>query len=256
VRTRTNATRTAFLVGGLFAASVGLGSGIAGGALVWAHSTQRDSAGFYSTSAERLTTSSFAMTSPDLDFGTNGNEARWVPGSGGLTALVEATGAGDRPVFVGIARKADVDRYLAGSAHDEITDFDVDPFRAEYRRSPGDARPAAPAVQTFWLASAHGDGLQRVTAPMKDDDLTVVVMNGDGSAGVTADVAVGAKTGLLLPVGLGLLALAAVSLGLGATGIVLGGAGGPARPRPAGTGTGNAQAPGTTEPDMAGVTSR
>ena len=158
-------------------------------------------------------------------------------------------------MFVGIARKADVDRYLAGSAHDEITDFDVDPFRAEYRRSPGDARPAAPAAQSFWLASGHGDGLQRVTTPMKDDDLTVVVMNADGSAGVTADVAVGAKTGLLLPVGIGLLALAAVSLGLGATGIILGGTGGPARPRGP-VGVGSSQAPGAPEPDLAGVTSR
>jgi hypothetical protein len=255
VKTRTNATRTAFLVGGLFAASVGLGSGIAGGALVWAHSTQRDSAGFYSTSAERLTTSSFAMTSPDLDFGTDGNEARWVPGSGGLTAKVEATGAGGRPVFVGIARKADVDRYLAGAAHDEVTDFDVDPFRAEYRRSPGAARPAAPSVQSFWLASGQGDGLQRVTAPMNGDDLTVVVMNADASAGVTADVAVGAKTGLLLPVGIGMLGLAAVALGLGTTGIILGSTGGPARPRrPAGMG--DSQTPGApSEPTLAGVSS-
>ena len=253
MKTRTNATRTAFLLGGMFAASVGLGSGIAGGALVWAHSTQRDSAGFYSTSAERVTTSSFAMTSPDLDFGTDGNEARWVPGSGdGLTALVEATGAGGRPVFVGIARQSDVDRYLARSAHDQITDFDVDPFRAEYQRSPGDQRPAAPGTQSFWLASAQGDGLQRVTSPMKDDDLTVVVMNADASAGVTADVAVGAKTGLLLPIGIGLLALAAVALGLGVTGIILGATAGPAR-RPAGM---SPQAPAPSAPDLADATSR
>src|SRR5215210_6307453 len=125
----------------MFAASLGLAAGVGGGALVWAHSTQRNVDGFYSTSAERLTTSSFAMTSPDLDFGTDGNEAGWVPGSGSLTALVEATGAGGRPVFVGIARKGDVDRYLARSAHDEVTDFDVDPVRPEYQRSPGDERP-------------------------------------------------------------------------------------------------------------------
>lgn len=250
MKTRTNATRTAFLLSGMVAASVGLGSGIAGGALVWAHSTQRDDAGFYSTSAERLTTSSFAMTSPDLDFGTNGNEARWVPG-GGLTALVEATGAGGRPVFVGIARQADVARYLGSSAHDEITDFDVDPFRAEYQRSPGDVRPASPTAQSFWLASGYGDGLQRVTAPMKGDDLTVVVMNADGSAGVTADVAVGAKTGALMPVGVGMLALAALALGLGTTGIVLGATGGRARPGPQ-----MSEPPAPSEPELAGVASR
>lgn len=178
-----------------------------------------------------------------------------MPGSGGLTALVEATGAGGRPVFVGIAHKSDVDRYLARSAHDEVTDFDVDPFKAEYRRSPGDDRPAAPAVQTFWLASAQGDGPQRVTSPMKGDDLTVVVMNADGSAGVTAEVAVGAKTGLLLPLGIGLLAFAALALALGTTGVVLGATGGRARPGPAPTSEPPA-AGSPSAPDMAGVASR
>ena len=256
MNTRSNAARTAFLLGGMFAATVGIGAGIGGGALVWAHSTQRDAAGFYSTSAERLTSSSFAMTSPDLDFGTNGNEARWVPGSGdGLTALVEAAGADGRPVFVGIARKSDVVSYLARSAHDEVTDFNVDPFQAEYRRFPGEERPAAPAVQGFWLASASGDGLQRVTSPMKDDDLAVVVMNADGSAGVTADVAVGVKTGALLPVGIGLLALAAVAVALGAASVVLGATGGRVRPRPPGMrDSATAGPPG--ESDLADITAR
>ena len=78
-------------------------------------------------------------------------------------------------------------------------------------------------------------------------------LNADASAGVTADVAVGAKTGLLLPIGIGMLALAAVALGLGVTGITLGATGGPAR-RPAGM---SPQAPGApSEPDLAGATSR
>jgi hypothetical protein len=31
-----------------------------------------------------------------------------------------------RPVFIGIARTADVNAYLAGAAIDKVTDFDVD----------------------------------------------------------------------------------------------------------------------------------
>jgi hypothetical protein len=83
VKTRTNATRTAFLLGGMFAPSLGLAAGVGGGALVWAHSTQRNADGFYSTSAERLTTSSFAMTSPDLDFGTMATRPGGCPDQAG-----------------------------------------------------------------------------------------------------------------------------------------------------------------------------
>ena len=42
-------------------AGIGLGTG--GGALVWAHTTQRDSAGYYSTSTESVDTPSFALWS-------------------------------------------------------------------------------------------------------------------------------------------------------------------------------------------------
>jgi hypothetical protein len=255
MKTRTNGSRTALLVGGALSAFVGLGAGIGGGALVWAHSTQRNADGFYATSAERLSTSSFAMTSPELHFGTEVDEARWVPGSDdGITALVEATGAGGRPVFVGIARRGDVDRYLAGSAHEEVTDFDVSPFRAEYRRSPGETRPPAPGTQSFWVASAEGNGAQRVTSSMNGDDLTVVVMNADGSPGVTADVAIGAKTGVLFPIGVGLLALATIGLGLGTVAIVAGSTGSRGRGRPGPSGTGNTPTPGASgNRELAGV---
>lgn len=53
--TRRSSTQTAFLVLGSMATLAGIGLGIGGGALVWAHTTQRDSAGYYSTSAEAST---------------------------------------------------------------------------------------------------------------------------------------------------------------------------------------------------------
>lgn len=226
MKTRTNGTRAALVIGGALATMVGMGAGIGGGALVWAHSTQRDARGFYATSAERLTTPSYALLSPELDFGTNPADSRWLPGSGSsFTGRVEVTTADGGPVFVGLARQRVVDSYLARSAYDEVTDFDVLPFRAEYRRSSGEERPAPPTSQSFWLASAHGEGTQSVTFPMEADDMAVVVMKPDGSPGLTVDVAVGAKTGVLLPVGLGFAVLALVLSGLGTAAIVAGSAG-------------------------------
>ena len=54
---------------------------------------------------------------------------------------------GDRPVFVGIARTADVERYLGATAHSVLTDVNLDPFEADYRTHDGGRPPAAPADQ-------------------------------------------------------------------------------------------------------------
>jgi hypothetical protein len=231
--TTSSTTKTAFLVLGSMATLTGVGLGIGGGALVWAHNTHRDAAGYYSTSAERLETPSFAMKSESIDFGVDARDLRWVPG-GPTSVRVQATPQGPTPAFVGIARSADVERYLGATAHAEITDFEVDPFRAEMRDSGGSGRPAPPGSQDFWAMSAAGSGTQTVDWPVQDGDWTVVVMNADSSAGVAVDVAVGAKTGVLLPIGIGMAAVALVTF-IGGIAMVVAGSssgpsGGPARP--------------------------
>jgi hypothetical protein len=65
-----------------------------------------------------------------------------------------------------------------------------------------------PAKASFWAATATGPGTQALTWKPDVGRWAVVVMNADGSRGVAADVSVGAKTGALLPVGIGLFALA------------------------------------------------
>jgi hypothetical protein len=215
------ARKTTILVVGSLATIAGLGLGIAGGALVWAHNTQRDAGGYYSTSAERLGTGSFALTSEKVDLGYDASDYRWVPG-GPTTVRMQATSASTTPVFVGIGPAADVDRYLAGAAHAEITDFEVDPFRPELRDIPGTTRPATPTSQSFWAASSHGAGTQTVTWPAQSGDWKVVVMNADGAPGVAVDVSVGGKTGVLQPLGLGMGAVAIVLLAGGAGLLVAG----------------------------------
>jgi hypothetical protein len=213
--------QTAFIVLGSLATFVGIGLGIGGGALVWAHNTHRDAGGYFSTSAEPLDTPSFALTSEKIDLGVNAADYRWIPG-GPTGVRLQATGTGGRPVFLGIAPTAEVERYLAGSAHAEVTDFELDPFRAEMRNTAGAARPAAPTAQAFWAASANGTGTQTVDWPMRSGRWTVVVMNADGSPGVSVDVAVGAKTGALLPIGIGMAGVALVAIVGGIAFIVVG----------------------------------
>jgi hypothetical protein len=73
--------------------------------------------------------------------------------------LIEKVGlqaSSAKPVFVGIARKATVDAYLAGTSYATAKDLDLDPFKVTYVTHTGSASPGRPASQTFWAASAVG----------------------------------------------------------------------------------------------------
>jgi hypothetical protein len=77
------------------------------------------------------------------------------------------------------------------------TDVDYSPFHASYRDHGGDRRPARPADQHFWAASAHGSGTQTVAWDLEDGDWSIVVMNADGSRGVDTDISAAAKVPFL-----------------------------------------------------------
>jgi hypothetical protein len=198
--------RTVALVLGAVLAVLSLAPLAAGGFLVSVHETERDADGYYATGANPLSTPTSALVSDELDVGTDGPD--WLFREGRLaTVRVTATGTGEDPVFVGIARTAQVDAYLDGVAHDEITDFELDPFSVTKARHQGIETPAPPAEQPIWAESARGTGAQTIAWPVQQGDWAVVVMNADGSPGVETDVSVGAKVDLVLWLGIGLLVL-------------------------------------------------
>src|SRR5262249_41016971 len=161
-------------------------------------------AGYYQSDTERLTRDSYAITTTRLNLGSTTAPSGWAaPAFGTVRLRVRAVDGG--PVFLGIARSADVDRYLAGSAHDELTDVSSDPFRATYRQHVGEQQPAVPAEQGFWVASASGPGEQTLVWDVARGQWSVVLMNADARAGLAVDASAGVRTGGLLPIGLGLL---------------------------------------------------
>lgn len=197
--------KVVLLVLGSIAALLGLALTAAGGVLVGIHATQRDDDGYYTSSIERFETPTYALTSEDIQLHVDADGRDWGPLRDIGTARIEAQSQG-AAIFVGIARHEDVERFLAASAHDELTDVTFDPFEPTYRRQAGDVPPAAPGGQGFWAASATGAGPQTLTWDIESGDWDVVVMNADASRGVTVDASVSIKTGLLLPIGIGLLA--------------------------------------------------
>lgn len=178
---------------------------LAGALLVGIHLTQRDGDGYYASSAERYETPTYALRSEGIRLGADTDTWDWGPLRNIGTARLVAESSLGEPIFVGIARHADVERFLSASAHDELTNVSFDPFEPTYRRQTGDTPPADPARQGFWAASAVGAGPQTLTWDIEAGDWDVVVMNADARRGVSVDAAVGVKTGLLLPIGIGLL---------------------------------------------------
>jgi hypothetical protein len=202
------AGRIIALIGGSLLALVALGLAIGGVILILAHGTARDSAGFYTSDTERFSTPTYALTSEGMQIGdVHGDGAEWALGAIDATVRVRASNPAGHPIFIGIASEQAVDRFLTQSAHEEISDVHSGPFTYDSVRRDGSAAPGPPANASFWAATATGPGGQALTWKPDAGRWAVVVMNADGSRGVAADVSVGAKTGVLLPIGIGLFAL-------------------------------------------------
>ena len=122
---------------------------------------------------------------------------------------VTAGGGNADGVFIGIGPAADVDRYLAATAHDQVTSLTVDPFELVVQRSPGQpgSTLAAPTEQDFWVASATSVSTAELSWPVQDGDYRLVVMNADG----TADLIAQARVRLVLPGAFSVSMLALVS---------------------------------------------
>ena len=132
----------------------------------------------------------------------------------GVTATAQDGGP---PKFVGIGPADDVDRYLAGVAVDRVDDIRVAPYELGKERRDGTRTPAAPTAQTFWVAQSAGHSAD-VNWKVRDGRYKVVVMNADGSRGVSADGHFEAGIPYLSTVALSVLL---AGLGLLAGGIVV-----------------------------------
>ena len=117
---------------------------LAGALVLGIAHTQRDADGFFTTSTERHATDSHALTHEGVRIGDISELPDWVDERFG-TIRVRATSPDGTPLFVGVARTADVERYLQGVAHEQVTDFDADPFRTQTRPVAGGAPRGAPA---------------------------------------------------------------------------------------------------------------
>jgi hypothetical protein len=201
----------------LVIASIGL---LIGGGFILAFDTGfKDSEGYYSTGSIPIESTSSAIITYPSDFQDDAvwyrndssqqipNTPEWYWENHTLSIKVEASSViSNKPIFIGVAREADLNNYLQGVSYDKFEDFSMHPYKVRLTQITGDKLPAAPSQQTFWVASASGTGTQTLKWDITSGSYSLVLMNADGSSSIDARVALGIKIPeVLRSVGIGLL---------------------------------------------------
>ena len=183
----------------------------AGGAGVYARIAASDH-GWITTGSHQYTADGRAIVSGSLDVDQ-------IPDWLVAKVRVRASSANGKPLFVGVAKRADVDRYLAGVAHSTLDDVNFGPFDPTYTTTSGQRVPTRPAAEHFWVESKTGTGTQSVSWKIRNGHWRVVVMNADASPNVVADAKVGTWIRGAVAIAISLLGvgivLAAAALAIG-----------------------------------------
>lgn len=170
-----------------------------------------DDDGWISTGPVRMTTDAVALVGEDIeiDLGDHFADGRTFIGWEAVPTRLEASSRNDKAVFVGIARQADAEAYLAGVATARVTSFDDEPA-LRYREGAGNVRP--PATADIWTASSVDGSLGW---SVTDGEWAIVVLNSDGSAGVDVAVTGSARIPFLSVIGVALIAVGLVGMTIG-----------------------------------------
>jgi hypothetical protein len=203
--------RTAVTIGGWTLAVLGGVLAISGIALVIVHLTQRGKDGYYTSSTTHVAAPGYAVTAEGLHIGDLPSVATDVVGR----VRVTAKSNNGQALFVGIAPQHAVAAYLTGVAHSEVTDVNGDDT-VIYKTHPGKAPAGPPARQAFWRSTGSGRGQVTATWRVTGGTWSIVLMNASAAPRINAAVSVGAKTNLLLWLGLGSLLAGLIAGGAGA----------------------------------------
>jgi hypothetical protein len=198
---------------------VGAATGLA------ADSAARDDAGFLTAPPAVVASAGYAVRSPSVLLDPGGPEALSPAAALGEVRVRAAALEPGRPVFVGIAPRAALDRYLGGVAAGTIAG-ERDTSRAGSPRPPVLEQPGGPPAQPpaeagIWVAQSSGAGTQTVTWRPEPGDWALAVLQPDGRPGIDVALDAGATVPGLRTLAGGLLVLAAVLIALGATAVTL-----------------------------------
>ena len=194
--------RLAPLIAGSVIAALAVITLFGGAWALWVDRMDRSGGGFVTIGTSNLRTETSAIEAP-----LTGDGPDWLYGSTVFgTGRVRATSQNAQPLFIGIARTSDVDRYLAGTGYGTIQHLATD----EVTTHAGGAQSVAPTQVSIWAASTQGTGRQTLLWKPRSGDWSIVMMNADAGPGVALRGSLAAKMPLLPWVAGGLLLLGAL----------------------------------------------
>jgi hypothetical protein len=198
-----SAGRVVAVIAGVLVGLVAIGLLIGGAFLTIGYAVTAEDGGYFDTPAKRFGTPTVAVTTEEANVVADPAPPDWLWDFVDFSVRFRVVGFGD-DVFLGIGSETDVDAYLGSAAHDQVSE--IRPGQTvEYRNISGSGTVAPPVDQDFWVVETSGSGPQEVVWDVTEGTWVVVLMNADGSQGVAADVSVGAKSGVILPLGVSLL---------------------------------------------------
>lgn len=212
--------KTALGVFGIVVALAGVASVTSGGFALGLYRHPSAPSGFFSTGDQAVGSNGYALTVPDINGQLVGRWGRWLLSKAGATVRVTGTSRLPAPIFIGVAPTARVSEYLSGVPRDRITGIDLTGGSVQHDPVSGGALPSRPAEQSFWLAKVTGTGSRTLEWTLREGDWAVVIMNGDASAPVAADVRLGARSGIIFPLIAGLMGAGVALLAVGAALVV------------------------------------
>jgi hypothetical protein len=124
------------------------------GTVALAANAWRDSNGYFNWPTKTFSSGGYAIAMKTVDIS---HAPQWVFSKAGLDS-VRVKAHSDRPIFIGIARITDLERYLHGTEHDDVSGLTYSPFQVNYEHTNGHAPRRAPADESFWAKSTRGSG--------------------------------------------------------------------------------------------------
>lgn len=222
--------RIAALIVGCLLAPLAFALFVGGGALGLGYLTHRDADGYVTTDTRLLESNTAALTAEDVTVISDGDTPRWLLRLLDSDLRVTVTARDSAPVFVAVASNADVASYLAGVGHDRVVELGTDATPV-YERVPGDATAVPPLEESFWVAQKSGPGEQRLDWAPGPGSWALVIMNPDGTMGVSTDASVAVAPGVIAPLLTGMV-IAGALLTISAVWLVIWGATGAGSPPP------------------------